>query len=114
MTHRTDDFMNGVRPDDMRCPTCGARQTWADVCRRCKCDLRLLRAAVRTYDRRRASCLAHLHAGRGEPALADAIACHQLDPGDDSSTLLALSHLVRGSWLDALNAARGRSASAPK
>ena len=27
----------------MRCPTCRAEQEWSDNCRRCRCDLQLLR-----------------------------------------------------------------------
>ena len=49
--------------DEMRCPTCGARPGWADTCRRCKCDLRLLRAAERAYEQHRAECLRLLIAG---------------------------------------------------
>ena len=36
------------RPADgeVRCPTCGAVQEWSDACRRCRCELTLLRRAA--------------------------------------------------------------------
>jgi hypothetical protein len=91
---------------EMRCPTCGARQEWADTCRRCKCDLRLLRAAEQTYERSRQLCLHHLHAGRPDTALPAAINCHSLRPGPETYRLLALCHLLEENWPEALEGGR--------
>jgi hypothetical protein len=98
-------MMSSRAREGIRCPTCGALQGWAEVCRRCKCDLRLLRAAVRAYERNRRQCVLLLYAGFSEAALAHARRCHELRPGAESRRLIALGHLVRESWLDALRAA---------
>jgi hypothetical protein len=95
-------------PDELRCPTCGARQARSDTCRRCKCDLRLLVAALESYDDHRRAGLADLDAGRLEMALGHARRCHELRPGPESSRLLALCRLLRGDWPEAL-AAAGRA-----
>ena len=89
----------------MRCPTCGARQAWADACRRCKCDLRLLRAAASTYEQHRRRCLEHLIGGTPETALSHAQICHGLAPGGESLRLIALCHLRQEHWADAWEAA---------
>jgi len=90
---------------DMRCPTCGADQGWADRCRRCKCDLRLLRAAEGAYERHRLCCLQHLHAGNPERALQEARSCHRLGPGAETHRLIALCQLLRENWPEALDEA---------
>src|SRR5262245_10328025 len=96
-----------VRPlGELQCPPCGARQGWTDVCRRCKSDLRLLRAALDAYDRHRRSGLHALDAGHLEAALWHARRCHQLRPGPESHRLMAVCQLLRGDWLDALDLAR--------
>src|SRR5271163_157760 len=91
----------------MRCPTCGARQGWADTCRRCKCDLRLLRAAAGAYEQHRRRCLEHLIGGTPDRALREALCCHSLGPGGESQRLMALCQLARENWADAWEAARG-------
>jgi len=91
--------------DDMRCPTCGAQQEWAERCRRCKCDLRLLLAAEAAFERHRIGCLRHLRAGHPEMALQDARFCHRLRPGALSHRLMALCHLLRENWSEALDEA---------
>jgi len=88
------------------CPTCGARQEWSDVCRRCKCDLRLLRAAAETYRRSRNGCLAALHGGRLALALERARDCERLMPGPESRRLSAVCALLNGDFPAAFAAAR--------
>lgn len=89
-----------------RCPTCGARQAWADTCRRCKSDLRLLRAALEAYEAHRRLGLRALDAGRLDDALRHARRCHELRPGADSRQLLAVCQVVRGEYAEALELAR--------
>jgi hypothetical protein len=101
--------MDPDRRDQMSCPTCGARQGWADACRRCKCDLRLLRAAAAAYDHARSLCLEHLRAGHAARASRAARACHRLRPDAESGRLLALAHLIRGRFSLALDQARRAS-----
>ena len=90
---------------DMRCPTCGARQAWTDACRRCKCDLRLLCAAASSYEQHRQSCLEHLIGGTPERAVSHAHSCHGLAPGGESLRLIALCQLHLENWADAWEAA---------
>jgi hypothetical protein len=95
-------MMAGQPPDELRCPTCGARQGLTDTCRRCKSDLRLLRLAIEAYERHRRESLHFLAAGQPELAVSHARRCHELEPGADSSRLLAVCQLLRGDWLEAL------------
>jgi len=88
------------------CPTCGARQEWSDVCRRCKCDLRLLRAAAETYRRSRNGCLAALHGGQLALALERARDCERLIPCPESRRLSAVCALLNGDFPAAFAAAR--------
>ena len=92
--------------EELRCPTCGARQGWTDTCRRCKSDLRLVRAALEAYEGHRRASLAALGAGRLEAALHHARRSHELRPGPESQRLLAVCQLLRGDWPAAL--AEGR------
>ena len=94
--------MDAVSPDQVRCPTCRALQDWSDQCRRCRCDLRLLRAARSTHRQHRCRCILELEAGRPEIALGHALRCHDLHPGPDSLRLLALCALAREEWETAL------------
>lgn len=91
--------------NNLACPTCGARQEWSDACRRCKSDLRLLRATAETYRRRRSQCLAALESGRIALAVRQARRCEQLSPGPDSRRLLAVCALLSGDWPSVLDAA---------
>src|ERR1700679_1757253 len=91
--------------DDMRCPTCGARQPWSDACRRCKCDLRLLRGAAAAFDGHRRHCLKLLNTGFPRPALRHALRCQHLDPGGESERLVAVCYLLSSQWSEALAAA---------
>lgn len=93
--------------DEMRCPTCGARQGgWVDACRRCKSDLRLLRAALAAYERNWRSALAALDEERYDEAAAHARRCLELRPGAESRRLLAVCQLLRGDWTEAVDLGR--------
>src|SRR5258707_800789 len=93
-------------PNNVCCPTCRAQQAWSDTCRRCKCDLRLLRAADRAYRQRRAQCLFALRAGQTLVALDQARACVEIVPEDESRRLLAVCALLTGDWATAVSLAR--------
>ena len=94
--------MNVISPDQVRCPTCRALQEWSESCRRCRCDLSLLRAACSTHQDHRRNCILQLDAGLTELALGHALRCHDLQPGADSLRLLALCALARQDWETAL------------
>ena len=71
-------------PESVRCPTCRAVQEWSDTCRRCKSDLRLLRAFAESYLRSRRACLEHLRAGQPVEALRAARRVLTLRPDAES------------------------------
>ncbi len=91
--------------DELRCPTCGARQAWADTCRRCKSDLRLLRSALEAYEAHRRRGLLALESGRVDEALQHARRCHELRPGPDSRRMLGICRLLRGEYDEAFELA---------
>lgn len=88
--------------NDFRCPTCAARQTLADVCRRCKCDLSLVVAVHHRRDALRRQCLRLLRQQQPEAALRAAEQLHALAPDADSNRLLAVAHLMCGQYSHAL------------
>src|SRR5688572_1752962 len=88
-----------------RCPTCGAEQSWCDVCRRCRCDLALLHATVRTAD----DLYQHALRSAANRRIADAFraarqSC-ELNPCPRSQRLLAVCALLGGQWQVAAHAA---------
>jgi len=90
----------------MRCPTCRARQTWSDTCRRCKCDLSLLRGAADASRAHRRRCLLLLRAGRHAEALRQAQRAYALAPDPPSARLLAVCHLLCRHWVSATTIAQ--------
>jgi hypothetical protein len=103
-----------AEPDEpMRCPTCGAEQVWADACRRCRCDLRMLRAAEQAYQLHRRRCLVGLRNGRIEFARRQAQIANGLRPTSESCRLMALCDLLSERWLDAVQLARRATALPP-
>ena len=83
------------------CPVCRAAQAWSDSCRRCRCDLRLLRQADEACRHARQQTLFHLCAGRWADAHHAAHTYHALRPGFDSRRLLASCYLLSGDFLQA-------------
>ncbi len=86
-----------------RCPTCGAEQEPADVCRRCRCDLTLYRQVACAVDARRPHRLVALRDGLPCDALRHARQLYDLAPTTLSAKLLSVSHLLAGNWLAALS-----------
>jgi hypothetical protein len=86
----------------VRCPTCRVEQDWADTCRRCRSDLRLLRELADTYHQTRLACLAHLGAGYPRAALRLAHQCRELSASAESDRLLAVCSLAARDWPTAL------------
>ncbi len=94
------------RSNQLRCPTCGARQGWSETCRRCGCEFDLLARLTRSYDdhdRRAREALQ-----RGDPATAweHARTCFRLDSRAEAARLLAVTALAARRFDDALVAAR--------
>ena len=94
----------------MRCPTCRAEQVWSDTCRRCKCDLSLLRRVFAAYQAARTRCLTELKVGQIEAALAAARECCQLNSRPESRRLLAVCSLLHGDWPAAVAVAKSAEA----
>jgi hypothetical protein len=99
--------------EQMRCPTCGAEQVWGDSCRRCRCDLRLLRAAEQAYRRHRRRCLDGLQSGQIEMAREDAQKTYRLRPAGGSCRLVAVCNLLSERWFEAFQLAKRADALPP-
>ena len=98
--------LNSSSTDDMTCPVCQARQIWSDECRRCKCDLSLLRAMCLDSQHARSDCLRQLRAGNHEVAILRARRYVRLSPCEDALRLLAVCSLLMSDWRCALSAIR--------
>ena len=90
----------------VRCPTCRATQEWSDTCRRCRCDLRLLREFAASGVESRRLCLAHLRAGRPRLALHAARRYRALTGSDEALRLMAVAALLAGDLATAAALAR--------
>jgi hypothetical protein len=97
-----DNSANG----EVRCPTCGVLQDWSDACRRCKCDLTLLRRVMEAAEASRRRCLCALRGGRTAEALRHARRWYALCPDRSAARLLAVCHLLAGDWPAAAAMAR--------
>ena len=86
----------------MQCPTCGAGQTYADVCRRCKCDLSLVRRLLDQRDALRNDCLVQLRDGQLALALETARRCYELSADRASMRLLAVACFMNGDYAKAV------------
>lgn len=95
--------------DEMHCPTCNALQAWSDECRRCKCDLSLLRQIWLAAEAERRRCLRHLRAGRPDQALSHARRYATILGAAEASPLLAVCHLLCHNWPEARDVSRGAS-----
>ncbi len=92
--------------NEMICPTCKARQAWSDECRRCKCDLSILRQWHAAREAVRRGCLDELRLGRPEQALRSARRYALLAGSGDASRLLAVCHLLCRNWPESCAALR--------
>lgn len=88
------------------CPACGARQTWSDVCRRCRCDLALFRQTAAAWLAHWRRCLNHLRAGDVELAVGAAEQCCDVSPTREARRLLAVCRLLQRDFPGALAASR--------
>ncbi len=90
-------------PDSMRCPACRASQEWSAVCRRCKCDLTLLRESADDYWQARRAVVRCLRDGQPLRALRWARSCDAIAPSDESRRLVAVSALLARDWAAVLD-----------
>jgi predicted amidophosphoribosyltransferase len=87
------------------CPTCGAVQPWSDACRRCRCELGFLHAAVEAARASRQRALRALRSGRAAEALRHARRLYALSPDPPAARLLAVCHFLLGNWRAAVSMA---------
>ena len=92
-----------TQPDTLRCPTCGARQVVALECRRCKCDLSLVVAALRQSEALAKQCCRLLRESRFSEAESVARRLAELTPNADAARYLAVCHLLLGRFQSALD-----------
>ena len=90
----------------LRCPTCRAEQPPADVCRRCRCDLSLLRAVLEAAAGCRRGALRALAAGDSDAARTLAQRAFDLDPLPSHRRLLAVCALLQEDFAAAARLAR--------
>ena len=93
----------------VRCPAYGAWQEWSDACRRCRCDLTLLRRAAVTIARSRRRALRALRAGRPAAAVRHARRWYAPAASAEAARLLAVCYLLAGNCPAAAAAARRAS-----
>jgi len=86
----------------VRCPTCQARQSWSDACRRCRCDLALLRRIDESGSQTRRRCLKNLREGRFAAAVRCARRGFALSPDERSARLLAVCLLCHREFAEAV------------
>ncbi len=86
----------------LRCPTCNAQQEPSPECRRCKCDLSLLLAALKHAEQLYDECLRELADGEVDAAEQAALRRWELSPDEDAARLLASVYLLQGRYQAAL------------
>lgn len=82
----------------LRCPTCRAAQEWSDTCRRCKCDLQLLRQVHESRVTARQQALRAIQRGDYRAALSSAERLFTLDPDEPARQLVAVCRLLNGDF----------------
>jgi hypothetical protein len=97
----------------MRCPVCKAENLQGPNCRRCKADLSLL--FMLQEHRRQTLDEARRHFGTANWSVAVQLAfeADRLQSDDESRTLLALGHLLGGSFAAAWEWYRTRGSAQP-
>lgn len=94
----TEPSLKQTVEDELACPTCKARQGWSDQCRRCKCDLSLLRQWHNACEQQRRRCLHELRRERPREALRHAQRLMLMAGPSRAARLLAVCHLLCGNW----------------
>lgn len=100
MTDGPESSVQRNTAEEMACPACKARQVWSDQCRRCRCDLSLLRRWHGAGEAVRRRCLDELSRGRSEQALEYARRYSLLAGRQEAARLLAVCHLFCGNWAE--------------
>ena len=87
----------------LQCPTCGARQSPGAECRRCRCDLALVTAALEHGRALHATYLEQVRAGRYPEAARTARQLWELSPDEQAARLLAVAYLHCGRYQAAID-----------
>ncbi|MHB8899007.1 MAG: hypothetical protein ACYC6Y_09700 [Thermoguttaceae bacterium] len=96
----TESSSERTGEDEMLCPACKACQAWSDECRRCKCDLSLLKEWHAACEAVRRRCLVELGRGSSKRALRYARRYALLAGGAEASRLLGVCQLLSGNWAE--------------
>jgi len=97
----TESALGRATQDEMCCPTCNARQVRSDECRRCKCDLSLLRQYWQSSEAERRRCLHELRFGRPDRALHHARRYAKFVGATEASRLLGVCNALCDDWPNA-------------
>lgn len=100
----TESTLERAVQDEMCCPTCNARQAWSDECRRCKCDLSLLRQCWQASETERLRCLRELRAGHLDQSLRHARRYATFVGATKASRLVGVCSVLCGDWPNARTA----------
>ena len=87
----------------LRCPTCGAEQTYSDICRRCKCDLSLVHRLLEYRDALTHRCLLQLRDQQPAHALKAAQQCYAIAADHQTARRLAVVYLLIGDYRSAVD-----------
>ena len=101
-----ETMLRHTAQDEMTCPACNARQSWSDQCRRCNCDLSLLRQFHHAYEAERIGCLQALQRGQPHRGLHHARRFAHLAGPAEAVQLLVVCNLLCDRFPDALAAYR--------
>lgn len=97
-------MLDPIDDDQIKCPTCAATQPPAAECRRCKCDLSMYVAALRSRHGWKHRVLTALSEERYDEAIYAAQQYATITPDRDARRWTAVAYLLQGRFAEALNA----------
>lgn len=97
-------MLDSTDVDQIRCPTCAATQPPAAECRRCKCDLSLYLATLRSCHWWKRRALESLREERYDEAFQAAEQYATLTPDRNAVRWMAVARLLQGRFGEALSA----------
>ncbi len=103
-------MLDSLDADQIKCPTCAAAQPPAAECRRCKCDLSMYVAMLRSRRQWKRRVLTALSEERYDDAIHAAQQYATLSPDHDAVRWTAVAYLLQGQFAEALSTLHLRSA----
>lgn len=96
-------MLDSIDGDQIKCPTCAATQSLAAECRRCKCDLSMYVAALRSRRWWKHRVLTALSEQRYDEAIHAAQHYAAFSPDRDALRWTAVAYLLQGRFAEALS-----------